>query len=70
MSQLDKLAKKFKDPAFAKAHGKDKVKAVEDAIGRPLQPHEKEGVKTLSLAKLQTVVTALRPRGSGPHEPE
>src|SRR5262245_12745437 len=68
MSQLDKLHKKLNDPAFAKAYAKNKSKAIEDAIGRPLAAHEKAAVKELSHNKLTKVVTALRPRGKGPHE--
>lgn len=70
MSQLDKLHKKVNDPAFAKAYGKNKTKAIEDTIGRPLAAHEQEAVKELSHNKLKKVVSALRPRGKGPHEPE
>lgn len=70
MSQFDKLAKKLQDPAFAKAYSRNKIRAVEAAIGRELKPHEQEGIRVLSHKKLTTVVHALRPRGKGPHEPE
>jgi hypothetical protein len=70
MSQIDKLHKKVNDPAFAKAYTKNKNKAIEDAIGRPLAAHEQAAVKELSHNKLKKVVAALRPRGKGPHDPE
>lgn len=70
MSHLDQLAKKVSNPTFAKAYGKDKVKAIEDTIGRPLEAHEKAAVKELSHNKLKKVVNALRPRSPGPHAPE
>lgn len=70
MTQIEKLHKKVNDPAFVKAYGKNKTKAIEDTIGRPLAPHEKDAVTTLSHNKLKTVVNALRPRGAGPHAPE
>lgn len=70
MSHLDKLAKKVEDPTFAKAYTKNKVKAIEDTIGRPLEAHEQEGVQALSHNNLKKVVSALRPRGKGPHAPE
>lgn len=70
MSNLDQLAKKVSNPTFAKAYSKDKAKAIEETIGRPLEAHEKAAVKELSHNKLKKVVNALRPRGKGPHAPE
>lgn len=70
MTQIEKLHRKMNDPAFAKAYGNNKTKAIEDTIGRPLEPHEQDAVKELSHNKLKKVVTALRPRGKGPHAPE
>ena len=70
MSQIEKLSKKVNNPEFAKAYGKNKTKAIEDTIGRPLAAHEQAAVKELSHNKLKKVVTALSPRGKGPHAPE
>lgn len=70
MTQIEKLYKKMNDPAFARAYDRNKVKAIEDTIGRPLAPQEQEAVKELSYNKLKKVVTAMRPRGKGPHVPE
>jgi hypothetical protein len=70
MSALEMLAKKVSSPDFAKAYRRDKVKAIEETIGRPLASHEREGVRALSHAKLIKVVKALRPRKAGAHPPE
>ena len=70
MAHLDKLAKRVEHPEFAKAYKRNKVKAVEDTIGRPLTTQEQQGVKALSHTKLKQVVKALRPRQAGPHAPE
>jgi len=70
MTALEMLAKKMSHPNFAKAYRRDKVKAIEEAIGRSLTKQEKEGVKALSHAKLTKVVKALQPRKGGPHPPE
>jgi len=70
MTHLDKLARKMEHPDFAKAYVRNKVKTVEDTIGRPLAAHEQEAVKSLSHANLKKVVTGLRPRGKTPHPPE
>lgn len=70
MTPLEMLAKKMSHPDFVKAYRRNKVKAVEETIGRPLTKHEKEGVQTLSHTKLILVVKALQPRGGGPHLPE
>lgn len=70
MNALEMLAKKVDNPEFAKAYRRNKVKAVEEAIERPLANHEKEGVKALTHTQLKQVVKALRPRKGGPHPPE
>ncbi len=70
MTHLDKLAKKVEDPEFAKSYNRNKIKAVEDTIGRPLEAHEQAGVNALSHNNLKQVVSALKPRGKGPHAPE
>jgi hypothetical protein len=70
MPDLDKLAKRVAHPDFAKAYKRNKVKAVEDTIGRSLTALEQSGVNALSHTKLKQVVGALRPRSGGPHRPE
>ncbi|MBI5030990.1 MAG: hypothetical protein HZB51_10715 [Chloroflexi bacterium] len=70
MADLDKLVRRVEHPEFAKAYKRNKVKAVEDTVGRPLTAQEQEGVKALSHTKLKQVIKALRPRKAGPHPPE
>jgi tryptophan 2,3-dioxygenase len=70
MAVLEMLAKKVNHPDFAKAWRRNKVKAIEEVIGRPLASHERAGVKTLTHTQLKHVVKALRPRKGGPHPPE
>lgn len=70
MSDLDKLAQHLDDPNFAQKYEQDRVKAVEEAVGRPLTQEEKEGVKTLHHEQLKRVVQALRPRATGTMRPD
>ena len=70
MSALEKIAKKMSHPDFVKAYRRNKVKVIEETIGRSLTKQEKEGVYALSHAKLTKVVKALQPRKGGPHPPE
>jgi len=70
MNALEMLAKKMSNPDFIKGYRRDKIKTVEDTIGRSLTSQEKEGVTSLSHAKLTKVVKALRPRKAGPYPPE
>ena len=70
MTALEMLSKKVSHPDFVKAYRRNKIKAVEETIGRPLTNQEKEGVHALSHTKLTQVVKALQPRKGGPHPPE
>ncbi len=70
MTALELLAKRVSHPDFAKAYRRNKVKAIEETIGRRLTKQEKDGVHSLSHKKLTQVVKALRPRKVGPHPPE
>ena len=70
MTALEMLAKKVNHPDFAKAYRRNKVKAIEEIIGRPLKNHEQVGVKALTHTQLTQVIKALRPRKGGPHPPE
>ena len=63
MGVLDLLARNIGRPEFTKAYRRNKVKAIEDLIGRPLTKNEKEGVRSLTHIQLTKVVKAL---ASGP----
>ncbi len=70
MSDLDKLAQHLDEPQFVQKDEKDKVKAVEEVVGRPLSSEEKEGVETLHHHQLKRVVQALRPKAVGGPRPD
>lgn len=70
MTALEMLAKKVEKPEFAKAYRRNKVKAIEEVIGRSLSNHEQVGVKALTHTQLVQVIKALRPRRGGVYPPE
>jgi hypothetical protein len=67
---LAKLAKKINKPEFIKAFRRNKVKAVEEAMERPLSKDEKSSIKAMTHTQLKGVVKAVNPRGGGPYIPE
>jgi hypothetical protein len=70
MSYLDKLAEAVDTPEFARAYRRNKVRAVQETIGRDLEEHEREGLQVLSHKELKAIIRALRPRDGGPATPE
>lgn len=69
-SAFAKLAKKINKPDFIKAFRRNKAKAVEEAMERPLSKDEKSSVKSMTYTQLKGVVKAINPRGGGPFIPE